>query len=124
MIEKIIKYWDAVAKKREEEIITYFSSDAIVRWHNTNEEFTVGEFLRANCDYPGDFDGKVERIEQIGHLFITVARIWATDNSVSVHCTSFIQMENGLIKEVDEYWGEDGPAPQWRLDMRLGKAIK
>ena len=30
----------------------YFCEDARIRWHCTNEEFTVGEYIRANCDYP------------------------------------------------------------------------
>ena len=28
------------------------------------------------------------------------------------------------IASVDEYWGDDGPAPQWRLDKHIGTKIK
>ena len=50
----------------------YFRPDACVRWHNTNEQFTVDEFIRANCEYPGKWDGKVERVETKGDTIITV----------------------------------------------------
>ncbi|NLJ40498.1 MAG: nuclear transport factor 2 family protein, partial [Clostridiales bacterium] len=27
-------------------------------------------------------------------------------------------------KTLDEYWGDDGPIPQWRKDMHIGKPIR
>lgn len=66
----ITQYWNSVAAQDEEEIKQYFHEDAVVRWHNTNEQFTVAEFLRANCDYSGSWSGKVERIELIGNSVI------------------------------------------------------
>jgi len=27
------------------------------------------------------------------------------------------------IKTLDEYWGDDGPIPQWRKDMNIGRPI-
>lgn len=48
----IIEYWKHVASQNELELKKYFHEDACIRWHNTNEEFNVSEFLRANCDYP------------------------------------------------------------------------
>lgn len=55
--EKYIRqYWKCVAKQDEEKLREYFCKDAYVRWHNTNEQFDVEEFLRANCDYPGSWN--------------------------------------------------------------------
>ena len=31
----------------------------------TNEHFTIDEYIIANCEYPGEWDGIVERIEMI-----------------------------------------------------------
>ena len=31
---------------------------------------------------------------------------------------------NDKIIEVDEYWGDDGPAPQWRMNKHIGRPIK
>ena len=60
----IIEYWKQIASQNEMELRNYFHEDACIRWHNTNEKFNVSEFLRANCDYPGNWSGEVERIEQ------------------------------------------------------------
>lgn len=49
----------------------FFHEDACIRWHNTNEQFNVTEFLRANCEYPGDWSGEVERIEKTGNTVTT-----------------------------------------------------
>lgn len=35
-----------------------------MNWYNTNEHFTVEKFIRANCEYPGQWDGEAERLIQ------------------------------------------------------------
>lgn len=118
------EFWKAIVGQNPNEIRKYFKQTAIIRWHNTNEKFTLEEFLRANCEYPGKWDCEVERIEEIGNLIITVTRVFSTDGSVSVHATSFLRMEDDKIASMDEYWGDDGEAPKWRLDMEIGKRIR
>ena len=117
-------YWRAVFDQQQEEIEKFFHENAFVEWHNTNEHFTVGEFIRANCEYPGEWDGEIERMEEIGDLLITVVHVFSPDKGLSFHATSFIQIEDGRIKSIDEYWGDDGSAPQWRLDKRIGIPIR
>ena len=46
-------YWKAVLEQDEKTLPEFFREDALIRWHNTDEEFTVHEFVRANCEYPG-----------------------------------------------------------------------
>lgn len=122
-IERYIKgYWSCVAAQCEEKLREYFGEDACIRWHNTNEQFNVAEFMRANCDYPGSWNGEVERFEQLGNTIVTVTRIWAED--ISFHVTSFFEMSGGRIKALDEYWGDDGMAPQWRQEKHIGKPIR
>lgn len=118
----IERYWDCVAAQDEEELIKYFDKDACIRWHNTNEQFNVAEFMRANCDYPGSWNGEVERIEQFGNTLITVTHIWT--QNMSFHVTSFFEMSGGKIKVLDEYWGDDGVAPKWRQEKHIGKPIR
>ena len=60
----IQSYWRAVLQQQAEEIKTFFHEDAYVNWHNTNEHFTVSEFIMANCEYPGAWDGEIERLEE------------------------------------------------------------
>lgn len=120
----IRSYWQAVADQDAVALREYFTSDAHIRWHNTNEDFTVDEFIRANCEYPGAWNGEVERLESSVDTVTTVTRVWAKDEDLSFHVVSFITLdETGKITEIDEYWGDDGPAPQWRLDKHIGKPI-
>lgn len=116
-------FWDAVLKQDAEKIRTYFSQDAYVNWHCTNEHFTVEEYLRANCEYPGEWDGTVERIEKMENLTVVVVKVYARDRSVSFHVVSFMRLEEDKICSLDEYWGDDGAPPQWRLEKKIGAAI-
>lgn len=120
----IQKYWNDVLAQNEQAIKTYFHDDAYVNWHNSNEHFTVNEFIRANCEYPGEWDGEIERIEQIGDVMITVVHVFTKDNSMSFHVTSFIKVAEEKIIAVDEYWGDDTEAPQWRKDKSIGTRIQ
>ena len=120
----IEKYWQAVLKQDADEIRMFFNADAVINWHCTNERFSVEEFIRANCEYPGNWDGRIERIEENGNLIITATNVFTTDKSLSFHAVSFIRIENGRISLLDEYWGDDGLPPQWRQDKRIGKTIK
>lgn len=118
----IIEYWKNIASQNEMELKKFFHEVACIRWHNTNEQFNVSEFLRANCEYPGDWSGEVERIEKARNTVITVTHVWT--KGMSFHVTSFIEIIEGKIKTLDEYWGDDGPIPQWRKDMHIGKPIR
>lgn len=112
-------YWALVAAQDAEGLRAFFCTDARVRWHCTREEFSREEFIRANCEYPGQWQGEVERIEQLGGRVITAARVWSGETSF--HVCSFFELENGKISRLDEYWGDDGPAPEWRCKLQIGK---
>lgn len=120
----VYSFWTAVLKQDKEKIRTYFHPKAKICWHNTNECFNVDEFLIANCEYPGSWRGEVERIVEQGSLIITTTHVYDKNETVSFHVVSFIQLEEDKIILVDEYWGDDGKAPQWRLDKHIGKVIK
>lgn len=120
----IHKYWSDVLAQNKQAIKTYFHENAYVNWHNSNEHFTVDEFIRANCEYPGEWDGAIERIEQINDLVITVTHVFTKDKSISFHVTSFIKIADEKIVAIDEYWGDDTEVPQWRKDKHIGTKIK
>ena len=119
----INKYWKDVLDQNEKAIRTYFDDEAYVNWHCTNEHFSVDEFIVANCQYPGEWTGNVERVEEINDTIITITRVGLKDNSISFHVTSFFKMINNKIVSIDEYWAEDGQAPIWRLEMHVEKPI-
>lgn len=120
----INRFWQSVLAQDEIEIRNYFHKDAYINWHCTNEHFTVDEFIIANCEYPGEWDGIVERIEHINDLIVTATLVYPKDRSSSFHVTSFIRLADDKIVSMDEYWGDDGPAPDWRLEKHIGTPIK
>lgn len=120
----IYKFWKDVLEQNADAIKDYFDKNAYINWHCTNEHFNVDEFIIANCEYPGNWDGEVERVEKINDLFITVTHVYSEDRTLSFHVTSFIKVIDDKIAAVDEYWADDGMAPDWRLDRQIGKAIK
>lgn len=120
----IEKYWESTLKQRAEEMRKFFHPKAKIRFHNTNEEFTVDEFIEINCEYPGNWNGMIERIEEIGKIQIIVVQVFDREQNLFFHVTSFMEIEENKIISIDEYWGEDGCPPRWRLDKKIGKKIK
>lgn len=122
MEQWIMEVWQATLKQQAEQMCVYFHPDAIIRWHNTNEQFTLSEYIDANCKYPGTWDGEVERIEPVSDGLLTITHVYG--EGISFHVTSFFTLKKGKIQTLDEYWSEDGEAPAWRQAMHIGKTIQ
>lgn len=120
----VYKFWKDILEQNADAIRGYFAKNAYINWHCTNEHFNVDEFIVANCEYPGNWDGEVERVEKADDLLITVTHVYPQDRTLSFHVTSFIKVVDDKITAVDEYWADDGTAPEWRLKKRIGKTIK
>ncbi len=120
----INKFWSDVINQNRTMLYSYFDNDAVIRWHCTNEIFTVDEYIKANCDYPGKWCGKIERIENLNNQIIIVGSVQSYDGTIKFHVTSFIKLCDNKICEMDEYWAEDGEAPAWRKKLSIGKAIR
>ena len=116
-------FWAAVLRQDADAIRPYFHPEAYVNWHNTNEHFTVEEFIRANCEYPGQWEGEVEQIISTDDCMITATHVHSVDGKISCHATSFIHIADGRITAMDEYWGDDGQVPQWRQEKHIGTPI-
>jgi hypothetical protein len=117
------EFWIDVLGQNREKLISYFHKDAIIRWHCSNEFFTVSEYIKANCEYPGEWEGKIERIEKVENMIITAVKVYAVNKCSSFHVVSFIKTENNLITEMDEYWADDTEVPEWRRKMNIGRKI-
>lgn len=116
-------FWKAVLDQEAETLRKYFHKDAVIKWHCTNEQFSAEEYIRANCEYPGEWDGEIERTETAGDMIVTVVRVFPRDQSASWHVVSFLRLKEGLITEMDEYWSDDGEPPVWRKKMGIGRPI-
>ncbi len=66
----------------------------------------------------------MEKEIQAGDTVITATHVATKDGKLSFHVIAFIQVKDGKIAIVDEYWGGDGEAPKWRQDMNIGSKIK
>ena len=120
----ISAYWKDTLAQDRQAMKGYFRPDAVIRWHCTNEQFTVPEFIRANCEYPGEWDGKIERTERSGDLLVTAVNVYPKDRSASFHVVSFFRLEDGKITALDEYWGDDGEPPAWRKSLAIGRPFR
>ena len=120
---EIRDFWKATLRQDAAAMRRFFAPGARVRWHNTNEAFSAEEFVEVNCEYPGAWDGEVERVERLDGLIVTAVRVFAVDQALSFHVVSFFRVRDGKIVSLDEYWGDDGAPPQWRLDKKIGKNL-
>ncbi len=120
----IQQFWSDILAQRAGEIRKYFHADAYVNWHCSNEHFTLEEFIRANCEYPGDWAGKIEKNIIADNMIITSIQVYPKDCSASFHVTSFIELKDDKIVAMDEYWADDSEAPKWRKEMGIGVPIR
>ena len=114
------RYWKCVADQ-DRMMEKCFSEDAVIRWQTTDEEFTVADLVEAHCQRPGRRKVVIERMQRVGEHLVTVVHLWM--EGTSYYVTSFFQMHRGRIVQLDEYWGENVEAPQWRTEAQIGTRI-
>jgi hypothetical protein len=107
-----------------ENLYTYFNEEAEINWVNTNEKFTVQEFVRLNSEYPGDWRIELQRMEATDSSVVSVVKVKLKDQEVSVHGVSFFEFSHGKIVLLTEYWGDDTVPPQWRTDKQIGTPME
>jgi len=116
------KFITAVATQNADCLKEFFAPDATICWHDSNERFSVDEYIRANCEYPGEWSGEIQRIEMIEGGVVIVAKISSSESEHLV--TSFMKLKEGRIIRLDEYFSDCGEVPEWRQEMNIGKPIK
>lgn len=124
MKKLVVNLWEDMNQQNWAHLVNYFVEDAMINWHDTNEQFNVKEFVQANATYPGDWQIQIERLEQLDELVISVAKVSLSGGKQAFYATSFFHFEQDKIAQLDEYWSEIAQAPQWRLDKRIGRSIE
>jgi len=122
-------FFEAVISQDAEKLRQFFEPDAMIFWANTNEEFTVDEYIRANCEYPGTWHGLMEDVDEIVPFdpyepkMLYIAKVWDDNGNTSrvVGRIDFGNTENELIQRLIEYWSDIGEPPEWRIKMNIGK---
>jgi len=114
-----------VVSKKAEAIRGYFAEDAIISWHDSNEQFTLDEFIKANCEYPSTWTCEIERIEKFAKGVVIAAQLDHPEDGFYVKYVSFVELnDNEKVQRLDEYFVAIEEIPQWRKDMNVGRPIK
>ena len=114
-----------VVSKKAEAIRGYFAKDAVICWHDSNEQFTLDEFIKANCEYPSTWTCEIERIEKYEKGFVIAAQLDHPKDGFYVKYVSFVELDaEEKVKRLDEYFVTIEEIPQWRKDMKVGRPIK
>ena len=99
-------FFNAVIRQDAEQLRAFFAPGAVIHWPNTNEIFSVSDYLRANCEYPNQWDGSIENVQICGDQRILVASVWNDQGNV-FRVVSFATPNNeGIIESLTEYWGD------------------
>jgi hypothetical protein len=100
----------------------FFLPEAVICWHDSNEQFTVDEYIRANCGYPGNWNGEIQRVEKTTDGLLILTKIFSDD--VVTFVTAFVKLQDGKISRLDECYADySEEIPQWRRKMGIGKPI-
>ena len=116
-------FWHDIISQNRVALPSYFCDDAVIRWHCTNEQFTVADYIKADCDYPGTWTGEIERVERFDSKVILVGKVHSEDGKVACYVASFIRLDGDKVAEMDEYWADAGEIPAWRRELGIGKPI-
>jgi len=118
-------FLDAVVKQDARRLRAFFEPDAVVVWVNTGEQFTVDEYIRANCEYPGSWEGALEGVcalEPGDEKIVFIASVRGSEGLAAraVSFASFGDSQAPLISRLVEYWGDIDEPPQWRKEKNIG----
>ena len=114
-------FFAAVLSQQPEALRKVLQKNAVVEWPCTNERFTAEEYIRANCEYPGSWDGEIVSVLPSGKNTVLITRVWS--ETESFHCVSVLRLKRNKIAALTEYWSQDGVAPEWRQELDIGEPI-
>ena len=124
----VFKFFSAVIKQDPEKLRSFFEPDATITWPNTSEIFAVDEYIRATCEYPAEWHGRVEDIQSYSRFhdynkIFVVVKVWDNEGN-AFRAVWYIELgdtDDELIKSLVEYWGDVGEPPEWRQNLEIGK---
>lgn len=123
MNENIVKlFWEYIHNADFDSLNELMSDDACIWLPNTKEVFKgKRKYIEFNKKYPDRWYVDLEKLYICGETIISVAKIFNSENTASFYVTSFFKVNNNLIEEITEYWGDNGEPPKWRLHEKLSE---
>ncbi|MBU5676327.1 nuclear transport factor 2 family protein [Alkaliphilus sp. MSJ-5] len=123
MGENVVKlFWEYIHNADFDSLNELISDDASIWLPNTKEVFKgKRKYIEFNKKYPDRWYVDLEKLYVCGETVISVAKIFNSENTASFYVTSFFKVNNNLIEEIVEYWGDNGEPPKWRLHEKLSE---
>lgn len=108
-------YWNAIHELRFDDVRALFSETAVITWPNTEEVFTLDEFIAVNEAYPGEWDEEVLQCYKAEDRIISETMVKGKE--VSFLAIGFYKIQEGKITALREYWTAVEAAPEWRKEL-------
>ena len=118
------EFMQNIASKNNERLKNYFAPDAVICWHDSNEQLTVDEFIKANCEFPSVWGVEVERVEHFDKGIVIAAQLNHPEDGYYYKYVSFVEFDNNKIQRLDEYYVAIEEIPEWRKAMNIGRPIR
>ena len=100
---------------RFDDVRALFSETAVITWPNTEEVFTLDEFIAVNEAYPGEWDEEVLQCYKAEDRIISETMVKGKE--VSFLAIGFFTIQEGKITALREYWTAVEAAPEWRKEL-------
>ena len=123
MGENIVRlFWECIHNADFDGLNKIMSDGACIRLPNTKEIFkSKNKYIEFNKKYPGRWYVDLEKVYECETTFISVAKVFNAENTISIYVTSFFKFKNNLIEEIIEYYSDNGEPPKWRLEENLSE---
>lgn len=123
MNEHIVKkFWNLMSDGMFDEIRELMEENADAWLPNTRELFRGRDkYINFNKKYPGRWIITLDKIFSKNDIVVSAVKVEAGDKSSSFYANSFFTINDGLISEIVEYWGDNGEPPQWRVEESLSE---
>ena len=108
-------YWNAIHQLRFQDVRELFCDTAEITWPNTEEVFTLDEFIAVNEAYPGEWEEEVLKCYETGDMIISETMVKGQE--VSYLAIGFFTIQGGKITALREYWTAVEAVPEWRKEL-------
>lgn len=106
------KFLESIELRAWGDVAELLHPDFYAVFPQSGEQFTREDYVRLNCEYPGEWHISIQNVLYAGDWIIT-----EVDVSIEAkidRAVSFFHIESSLIVELREYWPDPFPIPAWR----------